>query len=363
LPSIPGAAARSGWLGAAAAGALALAACALVVRRQTQKVEREFPPKGHFIEVEGVQLHYLLYGKDDAAQTVVLLHGNGTLGEEFDISGLVRQASQRYRVLVFDRPGYGYSQRPADRNWGPQQQADLIDAALRQLGVHSPVVLGHSWGALVALAMGERHPDNLGALVLASGYYTPSLRLDVPWFSLPALPAIGTLMRHTISPLLGRLLWPLMVRRMFAPAATTQAFKQRYPVWMSLRPSQLQASAAETAWMIPSTLALRRHHRDMTVPTVVIAGASDRLLSTRWNSVRLNERLPHSSLRTVQGSGHMVHHTATSEVMKAIDEAAGKALDRVRVARPAEQGGERLEKIPGIDRGAPAAVAQRAGLP
>ena len=169
-------------LGAAAV----LAACALVVRRQTHKAERDFPARGHFIEVDGLRLHYLQYGPEDAAQSVVLLHGNGTLGEEFDICGLAEKAAQRYRVIVFDRPGYGYSERPNDRAWRAQEQADLMHLALRRLGVRHPVVLGHSWGAHVALAMGIRQPDAVGALVLASGYYTPSLRFDVPLLSAPA---------------------------------------------------------------------------------------------------------------------------------------------------------------------------------
>jgi pimeloyl-ACP methyl ester carboxylesterase len=48
-------------------------------------------------------------------------------------------------------------------------------------------VLGHSWGALVALALGLRHPDAVGSLVLASGYYFPTARLDVPLLAGPAL--------------------------------------------------------------------------------------------------------------------------------------------------------------------------------
>ena len=74
-------------------------------------------------------------------------------------------------------------------------QADLIHAALPRLGVHDPVVLGHSWGALVALSMGLRHPQDIGSLVLASGYYFPTLRLDTPLLAGPALPGIGALWR------------------------------------------------------------------------------------------------------------------------------------------------------------------------
>ncbi len=316
------------WLAAAAGTACLLAACAVVVKRQTAKAERDFPPKGRFVTVDGVRLHFTVHGRDDAPQTVVLLHGNRSLADEFDISGLTRQAADRYRVVIFDRPGYGYSERPDGRRWGPEEQADLIHAALTRLGVAGPVVFGHSWGALVALAMGLRCPQDVGSLVLASGYYFPRL------LGAPALPGIGALLRHTISPLLNRLLWPVMVRRMFAPARSTPAFRERFPVWMSLRPKQLQASASESAMMIPAAASLRRRYEQLEVPAVLVAGAKDRQLSTRWHSGRLHDRLDRSWLRVIEGSGHMVHHVATGQVMAAIDQAAAIVWDRSLLLRP-----------------------------
>jgi pimeloyl-ACP methyl ester carboxylesterase len=337
------------WFAAAAGTAVVLAACAVAVKRRTARAEQAFPPKGRFVVVDGVRLHFTVHGRDDAAQTVVLLHGNGTMAEEFDISGLTRQAAERYRVVVFDRPGYGWSERPDGRRWDPQAQADLIRAALLRLGVSEPIVLGHSWGALVALALGLSHPQDVGSLVLASGYYFPTPRLDVPLLSGPALPGIGRLLAHTVAPLLGRLLWPAMVRRMFAPAATTEAFRTQYPVDMSLRPGQLRASAAESAMMIPAAAALRRRYAELEVPAVLVAGAQDRLLSTRWQSGRLHDRLDRSWLRVVEGSGHMVHHVATGQVMAAIDQAAAIVWDRSLLLRtPAglKTGGEAHAPIP-----------------
>jgi len=337
------------WFAAAAGTAAVLAACALVVKRQTARAERQYPPKGRFVAVDGVRLHFTVHGRDDAAQTVVLLHGNGTMAEEFDISGLTRQAAERYRVVSFDRPGYGWSERPDGRRWGPDEQADLIHAALTRLGVSDPIVLGHSWGALVALAMGLRHPQDVGSLVLASGYYFPTVRIDVPLLASPALPGIGTLVRHTVGPLLARLLWPLQVRRMFAPAPTTAAFSAQYPVGMAVRPGQLQASAAESAMMIPAAAALRRRYAELQVPAVLVAGASDRQLSTRWHSGRLHRRLDRSWLRVVEGSGHMIHHVAPGQVMAAIDQAAGIVWDRSLLLRPSaglKAGGQGQAPIP-----------------
>lgn len=300
--------------------AAALGACAWVVRRQTRRAEAAHPPHGRFVEVDGVRLHLVERGERDAP-ALLLLHGNGAMAQEIELSGLVGRAAVRYRVLAFDRPGYGHSDRPADRAYPPEEQARLLIGALQQLGIEQAIVLGHSWGTLVALEMALQAPQVVRSLVLEAGYYHPAPRLDVAWMAAPALPVIGRLMRHTVSPLLSRLLWPAFAWRMFAPREVTEPFRSEYPVWMSLRPKQVQANAAESAMMIPAAMKLRSRYAELRTPVVIVAGDSDRMVTTTWHSQWLHEQLPGSALRIVPGAGHMVHHVATHQVMKAIDQA------------------------------------------
>jgi pimeloyl-ACP methyl ester carboxylesterase len=322
---------RPGWVMAAGAAA-ALGACALVVQRQSLRAERACPVRGRLVDVNGVRLHCIEHGDPQAAHTVVLLHGSRSTAEEIELSGLPEQVARHHRVIVIDRPGHGLS-TPARPHWSMEEQADLIAAALQRLGVHRPVVMGHSYGALVALAMGLRQPQAVGSLVLASGYYFPTVRFDSAWMSLPALPFIGPLVAHTVAPLIGRAMWRPIARRIFAPAPVSAGFR-RFPKWMALRPSQLQADAAESAKLLPSVASLRRRYVALQVPTVLIAGAGDRFVSTRWHSCRLHELLDFSWLRVVEGAGHMVHHVAGSQVAAAIDQAAamGRSLPRVPLA-------------------------------
>ena len=97
---------------------------------------------------------------------MVLIHGNGTLIQDFMVSGLVDGLSGHHRVIVFDRPGFGYSTRPRSRIWTPLAQAEVLQKALDQLGVEQPVVLGHSWGTLVAVALALQFPSRVRGLVL-----------------------------------------------------------------------------------------------------------------------------------------------------------------------------------------------------
>lgn len=315
---------RSRAVPLAAGAAALLAGCALFVRYQTRKTEAAHPPRGRLLTVDGVRLHVLERGSEDAP-VLVLLHGNGSMAAELELSGLLGRAALHYRVLAFDRPGYGHSDAPPEGDRSPEAQAWLIDGALQQLGVDKAIVLGHSWGTLVASALALQSPHRVRALVLVDGYYRPGPRFDVPWLSAPAVPLLGTLMRHTVSPLLSRLLWPAFTWRMWAPREVTEPFKSQYPVWMSLRPSQLLSSAAESALMIPAAWRLQRQRSRLSMPLVIVAGAKDLMVNTGWHARHLHEALPGSRLHVVPHAGHMVHHVATHEVMKAIDEAAAMA--------------------------------------
>ena len=294
---------------------LGLAAAALYVGAKTRQAEAATPPKGKFIDVDGVRLHYIDQGQ---GEPLVLLHGNGITASDFEASGLLQRAAEQYRVIAFDRPGFGYSERPRTTIWTPQAQARLLLKALDQIGIERPVVVGHSWGTLVTLAMALQAPDALRGLVLMSGYYYPSARLDVTLMAQPAIPVIGDVMRYTVAPLMGRLIWPLMAKQLFSPAAVPESFK-RLPKWMMLRPSQLRASAAESALMIPAAIALYKHYAELGIPVQVLAGDGDKLIDPAHNAMRLDQDLPASTIRMEPGQGHMLHYAKLNDILSAID--------------------------------------------
>lgn len=327
--NLRGKASSGGAIAAVLAGGAALVACALAVRAKTRQAERAHPPIGQFIDVDGVRLHYVTRGE---GMPLVILHGNGSMIEDLDISGLLDAAADRYRVIAFDRPGYGYSERPSGKMWTPQQQAQLLYRALRQLEIEQAVVVGHSWGTLVALALALDQPLFVHSLVLLSGYYYPTPRLDVAVNAVVATPLIGSLMRQTVSPLIGRLIWPLLLRRIFGPPATPARFSA-FPTWLALRPSQLRASAAEGALMTPAAANFAARYQELQMPLVILTGDADRMVRPAQHARRLHRELPQSELRIIPGIGHMVYYEAIDEVMAAIDAAAGEIFPGASMAR------------------------------
>lgn len=306
---------RSGLTSSFLAGAAALGALAIGNHLAARSAERRHPPRGTFMEVDGIRLHYSDRGE---GSPVVLIHGNALSGDDWNTSGVTDLLLQNHRVIIFDRPGFGYSERPRGHLWTAAQQAELLYTALHQLRVERPVVVGHSWGAIAALALAERHQAELAGLVLVSGYYFWTLRPDALLATASALPVLGDILRYTVSPLLGWLQMPLQKWAMFSPARVPARFQAEYSTAMALRPSQIRATWADGALMIPGALALRRNYKDLALPVVIIAGEGDRIVFKR-RSEQLRDSIPGSELQIVKGAGHMVHHLAAHQVAQAVE--------------------------------------------
>src|SRR5512138_1936086 len=116
----------------------------------------------HLITVESIRLHYVESG---SGRTVVMIHGNAGGVEDFEL-GVMQLLSREYRVIAIDRPGHGNSDRPPGKSETAESQAQLLHQTLSHLGVTQPILIGHSWGAALALAYALKYPDELSAMVL-----------------------------------------------------------------------------------------------------------------------------------------------------------------------------------------------------
>lgn len=276
-----------------------------------------------------MRLHYTDRG---LGVPVLLIHGTGVTAEDFAASGLVDRLAERYRVIAIDRPGYGYSERPG-RGWSARAQADLIQQALTALGVDRAIVLGHSWGTLVALHMALDFSQRVYGLVLTSGYYFPSPRVDSLVIGAAATPVLGTVMRHTLSPFVARLLAPRIEQRMFAPNPVPHAFHEAVPRSLMVRPEQLRATAEDAARLVATAADLSDRYeglRDM--PLTILAGGGDGIVAPAGQSSRLAQMLPHARFHIFPNGGHMLHYFYGDHVARAIDHVAHVALPRAAAA-------------------------------
>lgn len=311
---------KLGWRHAAAAGTVALAGMALVNRQRTQAAERAVPATGGTVEINGVRLHYI---EEGSGPPLLLIHGLGTQVEDWRASGLLGRLAERHRVIAFDRPGYGYSQRPRSTIWTPAAQARLIADALQALELPAMPVVGHSWGTLVAVAMALHRPEAVTGLALLSGYYYPTARVDAVVGAAPAIPVVGDVMRHTVSPLLGAATFPAVAKQIFSPADVPQAFLDANKA-LALRPSQIRAEAGDAGLILPAVAGYQSRYGEIRVPVSIAHGPPDKLIPFE-QSERLHAAVAGSTLTPIEDAGHMLHYPRLDAVAEVIEALAARA--------------------------------------
>lgn len=332
---------RPSVLKVAAGTAAALGTLAVLNAVAARRAEARSPVSGRRIVVDGVALHVMEFGPSDAARAdgppVVLLHGNLVAGGDWLASGVVGRLAAERRVIVFDRPGFGHSERPRDGMENARTQAALLRAACRQLGVHRPVVMGHSWAALVALAWGLDAPADVSGVGLIGGYFYKTPRLDVALVTPAATPVLGDLLCHTVMPPLARVLFSGTLKGMFAPRPVPAGYRDSVPAGLVCRPGQLGATAEEGASMRREADSLIGRIEQLRVPLAIMAGAEDRVVDAVDQSVRLADHVRRRTdvpldLWIERRAGHMVHHAAPDRVASLAVWLGQAARDEVRSA-------------------------------
>ncbi|APX85802.1 alpha/beta hydrolase [Methylorubrum extorquens] len=273
-------------------------------------------PPGQFVTVDGLPVHVIVRGR---GRPVVLVHGNGTMAEDFAICGLIDRLAARYRVIAIDRPGFGYTGRPRHRIWTAQAQAVLLHRVLEQLGVERPLIVGHSWGTIVALALAADGRRPLRGLVLLSGSYFPGHRTDAALIAPLAVPGLGDAMRAMVPAKVSASLTGQSFRQVFWPQPVPARFTARFPIEIAAAATQLRAVSEDAASMNAAVTGLQRRYAGLTLPVSILAGDADAIVKASEHSVRLHTTIPGSTLRVLPGLGHMIHYGARLKVERAID--------------------------------------------
>ncbi|MFN3689260.1 alpha/beta fold hydrolase [Salinarimonas sp.] len=324
----------------AAGAALGLGAAVWDTRRRIARVERRYSVEGRFVEARGVRLHVVSRG---SGRPVVLVHGALTMLQDFAASPVPDMLARDARVILVDRPGYGFSSRPR-RMGTPDEQARVLREALHRMGVERPVLVGHSFGATVVLAYASLFPDEIAGIVFASGVAFPVPRADLAPMMLPALPGIGPALYEAMLQPLYRLLVPAMVALCFAPQRVPDAFRRAVPTEMMLRRDHMAATAEDLMALVPAVAAMSPRYPRIDVPVAVIAGERDQIAYPRFHGVPLAETLPDATLRIAPGVGHMVQHARPDLIVEAIEEIWERARPGASLSGSAAA--ERLHRAP-----------------
>jgi pimeloyl-ACP methyl ester carboxylesterase len=251
------------------------------------------------LNLNGLCLSYLEQGTKAYDQpSILLLHGLMGCAETF--VPLMAQLAGHH-VIALDLPGAGLSERRTDLDPRLATTSQLVAHFIQTLGLHKPVVLGHSHGGTVALSLAAQHRGLLHSLVLLAPAH--------PWFE-EANPVV----RFYLS----------LPGRLFAYSMPW------YPQWLQMM--GLRRMAGPQSWDTPERLKpyrdnlrmkgtmshllklLRTWHQDMSglrrllrkplaTPTLILWGDCDRAVPAH-SAPALRGHLLHSELHVLPGVGH-----------------------------------------------------------
>ena len=269
---------------------------------------------GDFIELGGVKLHHLITGPENAP-TLLVLHGASTSLYEPHMA--LSNALEAYRVIWLDRPGLGWSERPKGP-WSPEREAELIAHFLTALGVPRVVVLGHSWGAAIALRLLMDCPNHVGGGVLISPAARAWVGEAASYNKMTGWPVIGPLISHVIAPTLGPGQLPKGVASAFHPEPVPTGYVETAQLERLFNPSVWKANAADMAKVNQHLAEQETRYGEITQPVVILAGPKDTVVRTSRHAEPVAKALPHGEVRLFPKAGHNLHHGYSHEVTQAV---------------------------------------------
>lgn len=289
--------------------------------RHEARALESHPPMGEILMVNGTALHVLQQG---TGPDIVLIHGASGNMRDFTFD-LVGRLAPDYRVTVLDRPGLGHSDR-LDRDGATIfEQADVILAALDPLGVTTPLVLGHSYGGAVALAMATRHQGRVAGLILLAGashpwdtplstYYRVLSHPLGQWVAVPALTA--WVPDRVVSDTMASV---------FAPQPTPPGYAAHFGAGLTLQRRALRENAVQRASVLDEITQMVPKYPALDLPVELLHGDRDTTVGLQIHSEPLAAVVRGANLVVMAGVGHAPHHAEPETVIAAIDRAARRA--------------------------------------
>jgi len=218
----------------------------------------------------------------------------------------LERLAQSHRVIVIDRPGAGRSVRGADSAANIYAQARMVAQCIETLGLDKPMLVGHSLGGAIALAVGLNHPQVIRRLALIAPLtHAESAPPGVfKGLVLPS-PFMRKLVSWTLAIPLSIINSRKAIDAVFAPEAMPKDFPFKGGGLLGLRPHVFYAASSDLVSAPEDLPDMERRYASMTVPVDVLYGRGDRILNVKRQGEALKQRLDRVNLRVIEG-GHML---------------------------------------------------------
>ncbi len=288
-------------MGSGAAALAATAGLAAFTAWNRSRAEQLVPPDGHFAEVNGGRLHYLAIGE---GSPIILVHGLGGQLRNFTYA-LSELLSPHHRLILVDRPGSGYSSYSGDGKCSLAAQAAMMVELMDQLGLDRPLVVGHSLGGAVALAMALGHPGKIGGLALLAPLTQPIEAIPQVFKALDLRsPMARTMLGWTLAAPAGRLGADAANAQVFGPEPVPAHFETRGGAALTLRPEAFVAACRDVEAARGEMAGIAARYGELSIPVGIMFAAGDLLLDPSVHGLPTVAAIKGAEFKMIDG-GHM----------------------------------------------------------
>lgn len=301
-----------------------------------RKIEAAVPMDGDIVQIGRDRIHYVDKG---AGPAIVMIHGLGGQMRNFARS-VVDDLARDYRVVLVDRPGSGYSTRGAGVSARLKVQAETIAELIRRLGLDRPLLVGHSLGGALSLAVALNHPEVVGGLALIAPLTQAQSIEEVPPVFRALIirsPAVRRLVSWTVATPMGMIKAEAALKEVFAPDPVPPEFGVEGGGMLAMRPNNFYASSSDLVDLEGELEGMVERYPSLSLPVSILYGRGDNILAPAKHGEQTAAGIKGAEIELVEG-GHMLPFTAPGKTIEFVRAAAarvhggGDAADARRAA-------------------------------
>ncbi len=295
-------------------GATVLAATVLglAARRATAAAQTKHPPIGDFVTIGKTRVHYV---KKGTGPVVIALHGAGGNLRDFTFS-LLDQLAETHTVIAFDRPGHGYTDTLHNGGETPTEQANLLRAAARKLGVNYATLLGYSYGGAVSLAWALDDPDMITGMVLVASVIHPWPGGVASFYWRGGGVILGAIYRPVAALATDRQLRK-SVSSVFEPQLPPDGYLDYVGKGLAVRPHTMRANGRQVTKLKSQVELLEKRYKNLKMPIEVLHGTADKSVFASIHAEPFAQTHSNANLTLIEGLGHGILQLEIPQILAA----------------------------------------------
>jgi len=290
----------------------------------------EYPFQPRFFEIDGHRLAYLDEGQ---GPVVVMVHGNPSWSYLY--RNLVSGLRDRYRCIVPDHLGCGFSDKPQGVPYRLANHIDRLERLLDSLGVDDCVLAVHDWGGAVGMGWAGKYPERVRGIVAFNTAAFRSSRIPLR-IAVCRWPVLGPLLVRGLNGFARAAIFMAVAQRMRPEIA--QGFLAPYDSWQNriavLRFVQdIPMDESHPSW--PTLTAVEHSLSRLADHPLLLCWGGQDFCFNDWFYNEWRRRFPQAEGHYFAGAGHYVLEDALAEIQPLIE----RFLERIFGRTEAEHGG------------------------